>query len=339
MSEISESPRIALTLGDPVGIGPEVVAKTLSNPDLWRDVLPLVVGSPDVLDKALSLIGSPLRAREIPNPNESAPHERIPVISPRHDPGLADLPYGVVSPRAGAAAVAWATAAARLALNNNVNAIATAPISKEAAKLAGHDNFGHQEIYQNLAQVPRVLTMLVAPGLRVVHLTTHHPLRNAPNHVTRDRILEALTLTHNFFAQHGFPNPRIGVAALNPHNGEAGLIGNEEINHIQPAVHDANQLNINAIGPIPADSVFTQAVDGLYDVVLAMYHDQGHIAVKMRDWAASLTLNIGLPFLRTSVDHGTAFDIAGKGLADPTGMIAAVRYAAHIASSGRIPPN
>ncbi len=334
---MNRRPRIAITLGDPVGIGPEVAAKALSRTDLWRDVEPFVVGSPDVLDKAFALIDSSLRAQQVEGPSATASPGRVGVISPHDDSGLANLPYGQVSPLAGAAAVAWASAAGQLALDGAVDAITTAPISKEAASLAGHADFGHQEIYQHLAGAPRVLTMLVTTGLRVVHLTTHHSVRIATDYVTRGGVLEALRLTHDFFAGRGFPQPRIGVAALNPHSGESGLIGTEEVDAIRPAVDDANAAGIAVIGPVPADTVFAQAVDGRYDAVLAMYHDQGHIAVKMHDWAASLTLNIGLPFLRTSVDHGTAFDIAGKGVADETGMVEAVRYAAEVARARRLP--
>ena len=330
-------PRIAITLGDPTGIGPEVVAKALARPGIDEDASVFVVGSPDVLDRAFDLIGSELRSRTVGGPDAPREPGRVSVISPHDDDGLAALPYGVTSPRAGAAAVEWASEAARLAMEGSVDAIATAPISKEAARLAGHENFGHQEIYQDLAGVPRVLTMLLTNGLNVVHLTTHHPLRDAALFVTRERVLEALRLTHAFFSARGVPGPRIGVAALNPHGGEAGLIGTEEIEEIRPAVEDANAEGIAATGPIPADSVFGQAVGGQYDAVLAMYHDQGHIAVKVHDWAASITLNIGLPFLRTSVDHGTAFDIAGKGIADATGMIEAVRYAAEVSRTGRLP--
>ena len=330
-------PRIAITLGDPTGIGPEVVAKALSQPDLGEDAALFVVGSPGVLDRAFDLIGSELRARTVSGPDAASESGRVSVISPHNDDGLPALPYGETSPRAGTAAVEWASAAARLAMEGSVDAIATAPISKEAARLAGHEAFGHQEIYQHLAGVPRVLTMLLTNGLNVVHLTTHHPIRDAALYVTRERVLEALRLTHDFFTAHGVPEPRIGVAALNPHGGEAGLIGSEEIEEIRPAVEDANAEGIAATGPVPADSIFGQAIEGRYDAVLAMYHDQGHIAVKVHDWAASITLNIGLPFLRTSVDHGTAFDIAGKGIADATGMVEAIRYAAEVSRTGRLP--
>lgn len=330
-------PRIGITLGDPTGIGPEVVAKALSHPGMDEDAALFVVGSPSVLDRAFDLVGSGLRARGVDDTTDAPAPGLVNVISPHDDDGLAGLPYGETSSRAGAAAVDWASAAARLAMEGAVDAIATAPISKEAARLAGHRDFGHQEIYQHLAGVPRVLTMLLTNGLNVVHLTTHHPLREAALHVTRERVLEALRLTHGFFAAHGIPEPRIGVAALNPHGGEAGLIGTEEIEEIRPAVEDATAEGIDATGPVPADSVFGQAIEGRYDAVLAMYHDQGHIAVKVHDWAASITLNIGLPFLRTSVDHGTAFDIAGRGVADPQGMIEAIRYAAEVSRTGRLP--
>ena len=330
-------PRIAITLGDPVGIGPEVVAKALARAE-WNAVETVVVGSSAVLDKAFALIDSPLRSEPTDDPRAAASEPgRVLTIDPHGDAGLADLPYGQTSPLAGAAAVAWATAAGRMAIDGVVDAIATAPISKEAARMAGHEDFGHQEIYQHLAGVPRVLTMLLTTNLRVVHLTTHHPMRTAVDFVTRAGVLEALRLTRDFFAAHGCAHPRIGVAALNPHGGEAGLIGSEEIEEIRPAVADANAEGIAATGPVPADTVFGQAIDGQYDAVLAMYHDQGHVAVKVHDWASSITLNIGLPFLRISVDHGTAFDIAGKGIADPTGMVEAVRYAADVASTKRLP--
>lgn len=330
-------PRIGVTLGDPAGIGPEVVAKALADENLRAEAAPLVVGSPAALDRAFRLTGSPLRARSVDGPGDDSEPGLINVFSPHDDEGLDALPYGETSPVAGAAAVEWAATAARLAIAGAVDAIATAPISKEAARLAGHADFGHQEIYQRVAEVPRVLTMLVANRLNVVHLTTHVPLRAVAEFATRERVLEALRLTQRFFAAHGVPNPRIGVAALNPHGGEAGLIGTEEITDIRPAVEDANAEGVAAVGPVPADSLFAQAVNGGYDAILAMHHDQGHIPVKVHDWASSITLNIGLPFLRTSVDHGTAFDIAGKGVADATGMIAAIRYAARVAAAGRLP--
>ena len=180
------------------------------------------------------------------------------------------------------------------------------------------------ELFQSMTSAHDVATMLLTPGLRVVPLTTHKSLRVACDYVTKENILAKIQLTAAFFANHGINDPRIGVAGLNPHAGDDGLIGNEEIDEIGPAVELAQSAGITATGPIPADTVFTQAISGSYDVVLAMYHDQGHIAVKLHDWERSVTVNLGLPFLRTSVDHGTAFDIAGQGMADATGMSSAI---------------
>ncbi len=329
--------RIAITLGDPTGIGPEVVAKAISHGSGLLDIKPIIVGSVDILNRELDRLNSPLKAQLIKNADQLLAANTIGVLSPYNNERLINLPYGEISSEAGEAAVTWATTAGQLALDGQVDAIATAPISKEAARLAGYEDFGHQEIYQNLAGSSRVLTMLVTKNLRVVHLTTHHSLAKSISYVTKDGIVEALTMTNMFLHSHGFDSPRIGVAALNPHGGEGGLIGREEIEYISPAVAEAFAQGIQVIGPIPADTVFGQAVEGQYDAVLAMYHDQGHIAVKMHNWVESLTLNIGLPFLRTSVDHGTAFNIAGQGIADPSGMIEAITYAAVVANTSKLP--
>jgi 4-phospho-D-threonate 3-dehydrogenase / 4-phospho-D-erythronate 3-dehydrogenase len=330
-------PLVGITLGDPVGVGPEVVAKALASSEL-RDIARLVViGSVPVLDKALALTDSSLAARAVNEPADLVADGEIGVYEPEDTPtGLASLPYGAVSAEAGQAAVVWVKAAAELALAGRIDAIATAPINKHAANLAGYADVGHQEIYQTMTGAPQVVTMLVTPGLRVVHLTTHRSLRIACDYVTKDNVLAKLRLTHEFFASQGFVPGRIAAAALNPHGGEAGIIGMEEIDEIAPAVEAAQAAGISVKGPIPADTVFNQAIDGKFDVVLAMYHDQGHVAIKVHDWASSATMNLGLPFLRTSVDHGTAFDIAGQGIADSTGMVQAVRLAALVSGNGSI---
>ncbi|MEX2599748.1 MAG: 4-hydroxythreonine-4-phosphate dehydrogenase PdxA [Dehalococcoidia bacterium] len=333
---MTASPLLAITLGDPVGIGPEVVAKALSDPRTLAHSRPVVIGSPAVLDKAFALADSSLRAHAVDFVDDPAPDGTVAVFG-GDDDGLAALPYGQLSAEAGDAAIRWVMAAGQLAADGRVDAVVTAPINKEAANLAGHkDNIGHQEIYQAMTGSTEVVTMLVTPGLRVVHLTTHKPLRQAADYVTRDNVLSKVRLTDGYFREHGFDKPRIGVAAFNPHGGDGGLIGMEEIDSIAPAVKAARAEGIDATGPVPADTVFGQAIDGRYDVVLAMYHDQGHIPIKVHDWESSVTMNIGLPFLRTSVDHGTAFDIAGKGIADATGMVQAIRFAALVASTGSL---
>jgi 4-hydroxythreonine-4-phosphate dehydrogenase len=281
-------------------------------------------------------VDSTLTARSVVAPGDSVSDNEASVFEANVPPRLERLPYGEASANAGAAAVEWAMTAARLAIDGRVDAIATAPLNKHAANLAGFSDVGHQEIYQSMTGSEQVSTMLVTPGLRVVHLTTHRSLRLACDWVTKENVLAKLRLTHAFFAAHGFPQPRIAVAALNPHGGEAGIIGMEEIDAIEPAVREAQNEGMDVTGPVPADSVFNQAIGGRFDVVLAMYHDQGHVAVKVHDWAASSTTNLGLPFIRTSVDHGTAFDIAGRGIADPTGMVQAIRLAAVIAGTGTL---
>ena len=193
------------------------------------------------------------------------------------------------------------------------------------------------EIFRNQTGAEEVATMLMAGALRVVHLTTHRSLRLACDHVTRANVLAMTRLTDRSFRAWGFPSPRIGVAALNPHGSDGGLLGDEEEKQIGPAVDDARALEIDATGPVPADTVFNRAIDGGYDVVIAMYHDQGHIPIKVHDFARSVSVNLGLPFIRTSVDHGTAFDIAGKGVAGHESMLEALMVAVELASEGRLP--
>ncbi len=228
---------------------------------------------------------------------------------------------------AGEASHAWVEAAARLALEGRVDAIVTAPINKESWQLAGSTDTGHQEVFQRLSGAEQVATMLVSGTLRCMHLSTHKTLAEACAYVTRANVLRAIRLTHEHFRQWGFAAPRIGVAALNPHAGDGGLIGTEEQTEIGPAVADAQAEGIAASGPIPADSVFPQAIAGRYDVVVVLYHDQGHIAIKVHGFEESISVNLGLPFIRTSIDQGTAFDIAGQGVADETSMVEAITAA------------
>ena len=192
------------------------------------------------------------------------------------------------------------------------------------------------EIFQRQTGAKEVATMLMTGTLRVVHLTTHRSLRVACDYVTKDNVLAKLKLTDEYFKKWGFAAPRIGVAALNPHGSDGGLLGDEEEKQIAPAVNEARAMGIDATGPVPADTVFNQAIDGKYDVTLAMYHDQGHIPIKVHDWTRSVAVNLGLPFVRTSVDHGTAFDIAGKGIADHTSMLESIRVAVDLASDGKL---
>ncbi len=329
--EKQRKPVVAVTMGDPCGIGPEVIAKALADPNVYENCRPLVIGNGWCMERALELVGSDLKLCQtnVPlQPNGSAVRDEgtVEVL----DPGnlnAEDVTVGQISPTCGRAAMEWVATAGKLAMEGQVDAIATAPVNKEAASLGGYSAVGHTELFQELAGNPTVATMLMSGNLRVVHLTTHRSLRRALDYVTKERILSFLQLTHETFGSWGMPNPRIGVAALNPHGSDNGLLGHEENEEIGPAVMAACNAGVNAIGPVPADSVFHQAISGRYDVVLAMFHDQGHIPVKVHGFERSITANLGLPFIRTSVDHGTAFDIAGKGVADHLSMIESIKLA------------
>ncbi|MFQ5860456.1 MAG: 4-hydroxythreonine-4-phosphate dehydrogenase PdxA [Dehalococcoidia bacterium] len=323
-------PAIALTMGDPCGIGPEVIAKAVATGEVHQICQPIVIGSAWVMEQAIRLVNAPLFIIGVDsiagagqNPNAI---EVLDLGNLKPD----DVTVGQISPAAGQASVEWVTRATELALEGQVQAIATAPINKEAVSRAGLKDVGHTELLQRLAGVPRVATMLLSGPLRVVHLTTHRALLQACTYVKKGYILETLELIQREFQRWGVPEPRIGVAALNPHAGDGGLVGTEEQEEIAPAIEEARSQGINASGPIPADIVFHLALKGQYDVVLAMYHDQGHIPVKVYGFERSVSVNLGLPFIRTSVDHGTAFDIAGQGIASHESMLEGIRLAARL---------
>ena len=327
-------PVIAITMGDACGIGPEVIVKALAETAVHVLCRPVVVGSLPALEAALELTGAHLTPHPIETLDDA---EYCPTMINIIDPQNLDaeeITLGRISPACGRAAMEWVTVAAHLALDGSVNALATAPVNKEAASLAGYKAIGHMELLQEITGTASVATMLISGSLRVVHLTTHRSLRVACDYVTRERVLGMLELTNRSFRQWGFASPRIAAAALNPHASDGGLLGDEEATAISPAVRDAQQQGILAQGPIPADIVFHQAIRGDYDVVLAMYHDQGHIPIKVHGFERSVSVNLGLPFVRASVDHGTAFDIAGKGVADHTSMVETIRLAS-LLSTGR----
>lgn len=320
-------PGIAITMGDPCGIGPEVVAKALSDPRVYDSCRPLVVGSSYAMERAVELSGVLLRVTATEDPGSAGEDKGVIDVLDIGNLNPEDITVGEINPACGKAAMEWVTRAGELALAGTVGGLATAPLNKEAASLAGYKSIGHMELLQELSGVRTVATMLMARNLRVVHLTTHRSLRVACDYVKKDRILDYLRLSHEAFVSYGFREPRIAAAALNPHGSDGGLLGNEEAEEISPAVEAARAEGINAVGPIPADIVFHHAAEGRYDAVLAMYHDQGHIPVKVYGFEESITANLGLPFVRTSVDHGTAFDIAGKGIATHTSMLEAIRLA------------
>ena len=322
-----DKPGIAITMGDPCGIGPEVVAKALADPRVYASCRPLVVGSSYAMERAVELSGVPLRINASVGPEGAGQDSGVIDVLDIGNLNPEDITVGEINPACGKAAMEWVTRAGELALAGQVGGLATAPLNKEAASLAGYKSIGHMELLQELSGVKTVATMLMARNLRVIHLTTHRSLRIACDYVKKDRILDYLRLTHQAFVSYGFRDPRIAAAALNPHGSDGGLLGSEEAEEIAPAVESARAEGVNVVGPIPADIVFHHAAEGRYDAVLAMYHDQGHIPVKVYGFEESITANLGLPFVRTSVDHGTAFDIAGKGVATHASMLESIRLA------------
>jgi 4-hydroxythreonine-4-phosphate dehydrogenase len=326
-----EQPLLAITMGDPAGVGPEVVLKALAEPSLSAACRPLVVGSAAMLDRTRDWAGVDVAVRSVSAPEDAAGAPGTVDVLEVGDLDAERLPLGQLSAEAGAAAMAYVLRAMELAQAGRVAGMVTAPINKEATSLAGYPDMGHMALFERLLGITEHATMLATGKLRVVHLTTHYSLAEACRQVTRERVLSQLRLTHRSFETWEWRRPAIGVAALNPHGGEGGLLGREEIDAIAPAVAAAQAEGIDARGPYPADSLMAQALDGGYAAVLAMYHDQGHIAIKVHDFARSVSVALGLPFLRTSVDHGTAFDIAGKGIADAVSMVEAIRVAIDLA--------
>lgn len=328
---MASRPIIAITMGDAAGVGPEIVVKALALGEIVALCRPLVVGDLGVLARARQMLGMQLDL-----------HPVAEVDGGRFEPGsidvldlanvdLARLKVGQVSAMAGKAAVECVLKAGELALAGEVQGIATAPLNKEAMQLGGYDYIGHTEILADLTKSPRCTTMLISGSLRVVHVTRHIPLRQVADSITKERVLETIQLTAEGLPGMGVVQPRLGVAALNPHGGEGGILGREEIEVIAPAVEAAQALGMDARGPYPADSIFFRAIAGEFDAVVAMYHDQGHIPVKTHGFESSLTVTLGLPIVRTSVDHGTAFDIAWRGLASPQSLIEAIKLAAEMA--------
>jgi 4-hydroxythreonine-4-phosphate dehydrogenase len=284
-----------------------------------------------VLSRAVELLGLGLKLRCVTSLVDARFQRRTVDVLDLTNVDWDQLQRGKVSALAGRAAVAYVEKAVQLAQQGLVQAIATGPINKEAINLAGYPYIGHTELLNDLTGAQRTTTMLVAGELRVTHVTRHVPLSEVAALITQERVLETVAVTAEGLRQFGFERPRLGVAALNPHGGEGGLLGGEELQAIAPAVEQARQQGIDARGPNPADSIFFRAIAGQFDAVVAMYHDQGHIPVKVHDFEGSYTVTLGLPLVRTSVDHGTAFDIAWQGRANPRSMIEAIQAAARLA--------
>ena len=317
---------LAITLGDPAGIGPELAIKIMSDQKIPSSKRLVFIGNLWALNETAMVMGVELPPLNlIHRPEDSVIGFNF--IEPKAVPKPSAFRLGKVQAACGKSAMEAIEFGAKRCLAGHFSGLVTLPIHKEALKTAGFTDIGHQEILGRVAGVSEVATMLMTPGLKVVHLSTHKSLIEAVRYVKKDVLVEKLSMVHKTLEHWGLLRPVIGVAALNPHGGEGGLLGREELDEIRPAIEELNKLGIDSRGPYPADSIFYRAIDGEFDVVLALYHDQGHIAIKVHNFHESTTATLGIPFIRTSVDHGTAFDIAGKGVADPSGLLAAIASA------------
>lgn len=348
----STLPIIALTMGDAAGIGPEVVVRAATNLQLRSICRPVAVGHADVLQRAAQLRNTPLRIEEVADFETLADWQ--PAIPGNSDAqvlscvkacgdDVADVPLGAIDARAGQAAYDCLVAATKAALAGTIAGITTAPLNKAALRSAGLDYPGHTEILGDVCGVDEFAMMLYLPpgdivkspnGLGVVHTTLHTSIASVPELLSTELIAANIRLMDSFMQRVGCDAPRVGVCALNPHAGEEGLFGDEEARLIAPAVQQCQQAEIQSTGPIPADALLRRAVGGEFDGVVAMYHDQGHIALKLIGFDRAVNITLGLPIVRTSPSHGTAFDIAGQGIASAEGMIEAAKIAVQLSLSG-----
>lgn len=329
----SERPTIAITMGDGAGIGPEIVVKSLAHESTQRLCRPVVIGDAERLRLAARLTGNRVRIAPVAAPTDARGEPgTVEVI----DLGLlpADLTFGELSAVAGAAAYQYVCHAVDLAEAGAIDAICTAPLNKEALHAAGYRYPGHTELLAALTQTPEVSMMLVAPHLRVIHVTTHIGLIDAVRKIGPELVARTIQRGHEALRCAGMARPRIGVCGINPHAGEHGLFGyGEDEEKVMPAVAEQRAQGVDVEGPLPADTLFYRAGRGDFDLVVAMYHDQGHGPVKVLGLEAGVNVTVGLPVIRTSVDHGTAFDIAGQGIADERSLLAALQEAATLAGN------
>lgn len=340
----NKRPILAISMGDPAGIGPEITVKALGNKEIYQTCKPLVVGDAGVIRDAIRFTDSDLQIRCVEDPAQAQfAFGTIDVVDLKNV-DMSKLEYGKVSAMAGNAGFEAIVEVIRLAMAGKVDATITAPINKEAMNLAGHHFSGHTEIYAHYTDTREYSMMLAHDNLRVVHVSTHVSLVEACRRVKKERVLSVIKLADRTCRELGIAAPKIGVAGLNPHAGENGMFGTEEIDEIIPAVKSARELGIDASGPYPPDSIFSKARGGGFDIVVAMYHDQGHIPLKVvgfvwdqekQKWndVAGVNITLGLPIIRSSVDHGTAFGKAGKGTASELSMINAIHYGVVLANN------
>lgn len=342
MQQSSTKPLLGITMGDPGGVGPEVCAKALDYPEIYSVCHPLIIGDVGVMADAVSFSGLNLTTNNCKSPGDARfSHGTLDILN-LNNLAVGELKYGTVTPAQGRASFEYIDRAIQLALAGEIDGTVTAPINKAAINAAGHHYAGHTEIYGAMTATADYAMMLADGPFRVSHVSTHVSLREACNRVKKARVLKVIQLTNTTLQGLGIAIPRIAVAGLNPHCGEGGLFGNEEEIEILPAINVARSREIQVEGPLPADTVFSKMRGGMYDAVVVMYHDQGHIPAKLvgfhyddetDTWGqmGGVNVTIGLPIVRTSVDHGTAFDKAGEGRANPQSMLDAIKMAAMLA--------
>jgi 4-hydroxythreonine-4-phosphate dehydrogenase len=318
-------------MGDAAGIGPEIIMKALNDPAIYGICKPFVIGDAKILERANGMAKTNLQVRSVQTVSEAYfQHGTVDCLDLDLLPE--DLLVGKVSARAGDAAFRFLAKAVDLAKAGEIDAICTAPLNKEALQKGGHLYPGHTEILADLTGTKDVAMMLSAPRLKVIHVTTHVGLLDAIKMINPERVYKVIRMAHETLQKAGYLEPKIAVCGINPHAGENGLFGyGEEEEKIVPAVERAQREGINAVGPLPADTLFFRATRGDFDIVVAMYHDQGHGPVKVLGLEAGVNITLGLPIIRTSVDHGTAFDIAGKGIASELSLKEAIRQAVELA--------
>lgn len=330
---MSNKPIIGITMGDAAGVGPEIIIKSLENKELKEQSVPVVIGDLKILKRAAELLNSSITFKKV-SKNDDFPEmeDNNQVYCVDLDLLPADLAYGQVSSEAGHGSFEFLRTAIELANEKKISAICTAPLNKEALHKGGHLYPGHTEILAELTNTSNFSMMLSSPKLKVIHVTTHIGLKDAIDRIEPERVYDVIKMAHETLHKSGIDSPKIAVCGINPHAGENGLFGyGEEEEKVIPGVERAQKEGMEVQGPLPADTLFFRAVRGDFDIVVAMYHDQGHGPIKVLGLDAGVNITVGLPIIRTSVDHGTAFDIAGKGIADEKSMLEAMRQAIELA--------
>lgn len=326
-----EKPIIAVTMGDPAGIGPEIVAKSIADKATFDVARCIVIGDKKVMDKAIKIVGADLKVNVVESPADGDYSYGVLNMIDLDNIDMSRFEYGNINAMCGQAAFDYIKKSIEITMDKQADAVATTPINKESLHAAEVDFIGHTEIFGALTGTADPLTMFETNGLRVFFLTRHKSLRDMLDDIKKDRIIDYVERCTDALIRLGVKEGTMAVAGLNPHSGEHGLFGWEEVKEIAPAVEELKERGFNVAGPVPADSVFHQAAQGRFNSVLSLYHDQGHIATKTLDFDRTISITNGMPILRTSVDHGTAFDIAGKGIAGAVSMEEAIRLAAKYA--------